>query len=454
VTSAIQRLRFNRFAASGVEDMEIDFSKSPFPIKGLKLPAENAYVAEYGDSIRNRGSNAIIIRKFTGPRGIGPAATMQTGSYKNRFNRDKDQDTRMLIVPDVDVLELQPGDVFEINGYWLPYGSRDDAETPRRETKLYAWDLPNVTNISKGSVVSDLPIKIKAENNEAQFDIKGGKDLVPVIVTGLTEWRYPRIWKKEGGKWRLLSHARNSEHDGYQVFSEEDGKFGAIFLVSTDEKEQQLKVSVGSPVDEGKQIVINQRSSEDRGSPTGLEISLSESSEPVILSYPGTGSDKTLEWKKSEGNSLWFEQNEGNWKHGGRLSPNETDIDLEYWWQNLEEAVQHEEPFFELDLAGTPFEDSNKERTWRLTNTGWEKVGIAKVQGLGVIAIQSSVDDKILCIAWTNASSVTSTYSKVGVLLKAVEFGLNKRYHVRGKFYLINNSLDVLEDRIRKELNI
>jgi hypothetical protein len=269
------------------------------------------------------------------------------------------------------------------------------------------------------------------------------------------------------------------------VFSEEEGKFGAVFLVSTDEKEQQLKVSVGTPVEEGKQIVINQRSPEDQSSPTGLEIELSEDSEPVIFSYPGTGSDKTLEWKKSEGNSLWFEKNEGDWEHGGRLSPNQTDIDLEYWWQNLidadkmeeimaslesatgnkkdlmkrmlagiERRVDIKEPFFELDLAGTPFEDSNKERTWRLTNSGWEKPGNGKVQGLGVIAVQSSVDDKILCIAWTNASGVTSKNSKVGVSLKAVEFGLNKRYHVRGKLYLIDNNLDALEDRIRKELNL
>ena len=486
VTSAIQRLRFNSFAASGVGDMKIDYSKSPFPIKGVKLPAENAFVAEYGDFIRNRGSNAIILREFSGPDGIGPAVTVQTGQYKNRFKKDNEKDTRMLIVPDKDKLELEPGDVFTIDGYWLPYGSRDDAETPQRETELYARGLPNVSNISKGSVVSHLPIKIKAEHNEAKFSIKGGKDLVPVIVTGLTEWRYPRIWKKEGEKWRMLSHARNSEHDGYQVFSEEDGKFGAIFLVSTDDKEQQLKISVGTPVEEGEQIVINQLSSEDQASPSGLEINFSKGSQPVIFSYPSKGSDKTLEWKQSEGNSLWFEKNEGDREHGGRLSPNQTDIDLEYWWQNLIDADKMEEmkaslegltssqkkplmrqmlddvevranikePFFELDLTGTEFEDSKKERTWRLTNTGWKKLGNGKVNGLGIIAVQSSVDDKILCIAWTNASGVTSNNSKVGVLLKAIELGFHKRYHVRGKLYVIDNNLDALEERIRKELNI
>jgi hypothetical protein len=121
---------------------------------------------------------------------------------------------------------------------------------------------------------------------------------------------------------------------------------------------------------------------------------------------------------------------------------------------DLEVRADIKEPFFELDLAGTEFEDWKKERTWRLTNTGWKKLGNGKVNGLGIIAVQSSVDDKILCIAWTNASGVTSNNSKVGVLLKVIELGFHKRYHVRGKLYVIDNNLDALEEKIRKELNI
>ncbi len=37
LTSAIQRLRFTRFAASGTDDLEIDFSQSPFPGQGTCL---------------------------------------------------------------------------------------------------------------------------------------------------------------------------------------------------------------------------------------------------------------------------------------------------------------------------------------------------------------------------------------------------------------------------------
>ena len=452
VTSTIQGLRFNRLAASGVEDMAIDFAKSPFPIKGIKLPAKNAFVAEYGDSIKNRGANAIILREFSGPQGIGPAVTVQTGPYKNRFKGDSENDTRMLIVPDKENLELKAGDIFTIDGYWLPYGECDNAATPRKETGFYAVGAPKVTNISIGNVVSDLPVKIEADDNEAQFSIKGGKDLIPVIVTGLTEWKYPRIWKKEDEKWRLLSHARNSEHDGYQVFSEGDGKFGTIFLVSTDDQEQHLKVSVGNHVNIEQQIVLHEQLSQGQSSPGTIAIKLSDKEASAMLAYPGVVSESAIEWKKSEGNSLWFEQNEGNRKHGGRLSPNQTDIDLEYWWQDMEEGVRHDEPFFELELAGTPFEDPGKERTWILTDEGWVIADNAKSQGPGVIAVQSSVDDKILCLAWTNASGVNSENTRIGVWLENVAIATSKRYHVRGKIYLIDNTLEVLEDRIRKEL--
>ena len=183
LTSAIQKLRFTRFAATGMDDADISFSQSPFPIKGHSLPTKNAFMAVYGDRVRNRGSNGVVIRKFVGPRGIGPATTLQTGPYRNRSRLDGKQDTRLLLVPDVDKLELQPGDVFELDGFWLPYGTRDDANTPRRESLTYGFDAPRVVSCTQGSVLSHLPVKIRGSDNRAEFVIRGGKNLIPVIVT-------------------------------------------------------------------------------------------------------------------------------------------------------------------------------------------------------------------------------------------------------------------------------
>jgi len=457
VTSAIQQHRFTRMAASGMEDREIDFSKT-FPMKGHPLPGQNAFLAKFGDHTKaGWGSNAIIIRSFTGPDGVGPAASLQAGPYLGRFEdvlmqthkfNDRDRDTRLFLAPDVETLELKPGDVFEIDGYWLPYGPVEDAETPRRETSTYAIGAPKVTSCAQGTILSDMPIRIKAEDNQAEFAIQGGKDLLPVIISGLTEWKYPRIWKKEGEKWSLLSHARNSSSDGYQVFAEEGGTFGAVFLVHSDETEQTLKVSVGEPMDEEPQIKLAQL---DYG------VAFSGTQELKLI-YPITGSDQTINWRSSEGNSLWFESREDSWSRGGRISPNQNDLDLEYWWQNNKGGISHTPPEFILKLEGTPFEDPSGERTWVLTHEGWIKASgslILDQPGKTAIAVESETGEKILCLAWPKAHGVIHrSGTAVGIALEPVEFSLRHRYHIRGKVYLVEADLEALRDRINKEITV
>ncbi|MCK0148087.1 hypothetical protein MWU78_20745 [Arenibacter sp. F26102] len=465
ITSVIQELRFQNFAASGLDASKIDFSKFPFPIKGHKIPSKNSYMAEYGDSTRNRGSNAVVLREFKGPQNIGPAVTLQIGAYKNRFKGDKNEDTRLLLVPDVDQLKLKPGDVFEIDGYWLPYGERDNAKTSQNETLFYGVNGPKVVSCKTGIVESDLPVKIKAIDNKAEFTIKGGKDLLPVIITGLTDWKYPRIWKKEKDKWHLLSHSRNTAHDGYQVFSEAQGTFGAVFLIASDENDQILKVTVGEPVLEADKIVLNV----DDLKP-GIDKSLApitfgnsrENKGVLSLNFPKADTLKSelvekVDWKSSEGNSLWFESEENGWTRGGRISPNQEDLDLEYWWQNNEKKLQHRSPTFFIDLSGTTFEDLSKERTWVLTSKGWQRLNASKLidkDSLGVIAVESDDGGKFLCMVWNNSNGVSGDGKEIGVSLTPVNFELHKRYHVRGKVYLMEGDLEVLRDRISKETGI
>ena len=212
-----------------------------------------------------------------------------------------------------------------------------------------------VTSCTRGTIVSDLPVRIKADDNRAEFSIKGGRDLLPVVVTGLTEWNYPRIWRMEKGRWTLLSHARNTDHDGYQVFCDEDGSFGAVFLVAADDREQLLKVSAGDVVSDGQKInlEIDETADGDIGLPP-VAILDPQRDIKLRLLFPetdrGNGKadaaviNKRLQWKSSEGSSRWFESNERSWRRGGRLNPHQEDIDLEYWWQNSEQVMENGAP--------------------------------------------------------------------------------------------------------------
>lgn len=464
ITSAIQRLRFTRFAASGIPDLELDPGRAPFPVKGHSLPAENAYLAEYGDTVRLRGSNAIIIRTFAGPGDIKPAASMQWGHYRDRFRHDQAPNTRLLLVADADKLRLQAGDVFEIDGYWLPYGPEYDAETPRRELGRYGAGSPRVTSVDRGTLISDLPVWIRADNNRAEFSMAGGKDLLPVLVSGLTTWEYPRIWKMEKDRWRLLSHARNNEHDGYQVFCDEEGTFGAVFLVHGDAREQRLRVTAGKAAPLKGKIQLSVASTGSApGELSGISIALPGDEAKLSLSCPGRhdntapARESSAAWQTSEGESLWFGIDEGDWERGGRISPNEEDMDLEYWWQNNREGIVHEAPVFSIDLTGTGFEDPGCMRTWMLKHSGWQKAGghsHGTDAGAGVIAVQSEDGKMILAMAIHHASHVINEGgTMVGVALEPVSFPLSRRYHVRGKVYLLDGDLDIVEDRIRKEMN-
>lgn len=466
ITSRIQSLRYTRFAANGIDDLEIDFSKSPFPVRGHPLPMQNIYMAVYGDSVQERGSNGLVVRTFSAPGDIAPAASLQTGGYLNRFRLDGPKDTRLLLVPDRETLELKAGDVFEIDGFWLPYGERDNADTPRRELLRYGNNLPHVISCSRGTVVSDLPVVVKAANNRAEFSIKGGKDLVPVIVTGLTDWRYPRIWKKEDNRWRMLSHARNWEHDGYQMFVDEDGSFGAVFLVYTDHQEQHLRIRVGKDVKEPEKIKVTgnaEYGDSDQRLPK-VRIHSPHDNSVVSLSFPLASApapkEQPIDWLNSEGSSWWFKSNEGTWERGGRINPNDTDIDLEYWWQNNVEGVKHLPPSFAIDLTGSAFEDTTGERTFVLVKDKWQNIHLEPgkpraVAEAGAIAVQSDDKKQVLCMVWNRPDHVFSEGgTTIGVALTPIVFDLDRRYHVRGKIYLFEGSLEVLKDRISKETQL
>ena len=113
VASWVQNLRYKWFAATGGADTELTFSQNGFPVRGASIPRRNAFVAMYGEP---KGSNAIVLRSWetkVGGKDFGPAASVWC---------ETKGDTRLLLVPDTETLELQPGDHIQFDAFWLPYG--------------------------------------------------------------------------------------------------------------------------------------------------------------------------------------------------------------------------------------------------------------------------------------------------------------------------------------------
>ncbi|MDH5603999.1 MAG: hypothetical protein OEY51_08665, partial [Cyclobacteriaceae bacterium] len=447
ITSAIQKLKFTRVAATGLEEKEISAVDRPFPVKGHPLPSTNAFLAEYGDSLVNRGSNAIIIRSFKGPRGIGPAVTLQLGPYKGVFPGDDGEDTRLLLVPDKESITLSPGDRFEIEGYWLPYGDKNSTETPREEVERYGHHSPRVVDVKKGTVLSPFPATLKAEGNEAIFSIEGGKGLLPVVVSGLTEWKNPAIFIKENDTWQPVSHHRNTKYDGNQVFSEGGGTFGAVFLVHSNEEKISLKVTGGIPLPDMKKLVLSVADH----NPTTVSFKSANNNIEGLLKFPGHEPRQPFSWQNSEANSLWFEQKEEGWIRGGRITPNEEDIDIEYWWQNKDEDMNMPDQEFTLDVSGSKYFDG--EQPYILRAGGWEKLTGSASHSEAAIAWVSADKKFITAMAWTNAEiAFTDENNRGSIRLTSKAFPADKRFFVRGKVYHFEGNLEQLAGRIRREM--
>ena len=84
------------------------------------------------------------------------------------------------------------------DGFFLPYGETDGATTPRRETIHYGTRSPRVVDVARGTKVQDFPTVVRAQNDRAQFTLQGGRDLVPIIITGLSDYRRPRLFARDG----------------------------------------------------------------------------------------------------------------------------------------------------------------------------------------------------------------------------------------------------------------
>ncbi len=134
---------------------------------------------------------------------------------------------------DADTITFRKGDTIELNLILLPWGvgteeNYDTVLKVREDSAL----KPITVTASKGTVVYDdiLPV-VKAENDEAIFTVKGGRNNNAVTVQGLTSMLAPEIEILQNGEW-VKYDTSTSEHgfDGYTVKVAKDGTFTFSFV--------------------------------------------------------------------------------------------------------------------------------------------------------------------------------------------------------------------------------
>ena len=143
-----------------------------------------------------------------------------------------------------------------------------------------------------------------------------------------------------------------------------------------------------------------------------------------------------------------FIQQKRNWERGGRITPNEDDLDLEYWWQVGEDGQSVPAPRIAVDLSGTSFEDTGRKRSWILAEGKWTQ----RAHKGDAIAVISKDGKSCFAMAWPNSQAIIAEKNGLtGLELEPRTFPPKRRYHLRGKIYLMQGDLESLKQRIIRE---
>jgi len=470
ISTTQQRLRYKRFAymdgTGKIVNKPIDYGPEPFCAKGIEIPAENSFAAVYGEP---KGSNGIMIRSFKTNIDLKPAFSIQhkvvipepkdttVNEHKVYTPPLKNEDIRFSLVPSTDRLILKPGDEIDLSGFWLPYGEYDGFKTPAREVVAFGSSQPMVTAVKKGLCLNNFPTTIQVEDNQAEFTMKGGLNLIPVIAKGFTDYRNLTLYRKINGTWNPVSLNQNSESDGNQVFCDAEGKFGTVFLIRTNGAEQEMKVSSGQAgVPAGKLKI-------EPGSGHQAEVTIVSKNVSVNLKIdPAQSTKSALKWLESEGNSIWCTNRSDKRRSGIRVTGFENNAVIQYWWQPISSADTLFTPEFELKIGQKNLKETYTPSVYLNGKLSEYKGGKPQKVDLtgtenspGIVFLYSSALDQTIAMSFKKASEVfIKDKDTVGIRLNQQKCPMGRRKVFEGKVYIAKGKVEDLLTLVKHELPV
>jgi hypothetical protein len=473
ISTSQQSLRYTNYAytdaAGKTISHPIDFNQSPFCEKGIEIPSENSFAAVFGEP---KGSNGIMVRSFKSNTGVKPAFSIQ---QKTHIPEPKDTtvnehkvytpdlgkgDIRFSLVPSSDRLVLKPGDEITVSGFWLPYGEINGVKTPSREIIAFGKDQPRITAIEKGFAISDLPTTIQLENNEAQFTLKGGLNVLPIIATGLSSYLYPALYKKVGDDWQLVHQDHNNPLDGMQLFCDRDGKFGTVFLVRTNGETHQFKIVSGAKYQNASRMEIRPKPS--RRAQVAITNPFEKQSFTLNIDHQAFADP--IKWNESAGQSFWFINRLKDTLSGARVTGFEEQLTVQYWWQNTRKENMVRSPEFELQLDANIFSGKYQAFYYRngqlsecqnLKNaTTFECDELSYGVKPGIIVLYQKELDYCIALAFKDAASVSLRKNSIAVRLSKQNCPDGRRKVMEGKVYLLKGNPAKLQGIIENELPV
>lgn len=170
---------------------------------------------EYRTTAGNHGAPCSIVT-ITLPEGCH---TLSSGDY---------------IEAEIEMLALP----LNAGAYYGPNGNFQKALEQAKEewTLVYREAVGNSLNItaSMGVAISDYPVVIRAEKNQAEFKVKGGIGYVPVTLSGLSVYKKPVLYVKKGDKWLLIDQSEFGNDYWQTDFDASNGTWAITYNINLD----------------------------------------------------------------------------------------------------------------------------------------------------------------------------------------------------------------------------
>lgn len=215
-----------------------------------------------GGAWANRG---LIIRSFQARLG----GQDQPHPYAAVFRtQDHFPSANVELAPPPDLQALQPGDFVEAEVVMAIFPQQaDDYYGPNEGLRAALAAHPNSwfpvrreavgndlqVEAQRGRVERSYPVRVRAENDAAEWVVTGGLGYVPMTIAGLSTYREFVLERLEAGSWQVVDQSVHGRDFWQTDFEPEDRTFALTYNVSLDQ-----------PGDERKSVAFRLRRSQGR----------------------------------------------------------------------------------------------------------------------------------------------------------------------------------------------
>lgn len=149
---------------------------------------------------------------------------------------------------DVEKITFNKGDIISIDMILLPWGTGKETNDSNVLTVREDSLLKPVTVTSSNAGESGYIPVVNAENNQAEFTVKGGRNNNVVRVDGFTSMKKPTVEILNGNEWETYEISSAYGYDGYMVRTNEDNTYSISFVYNAENPDTEYTFRISNNI--------------------------------------------------------------------------------------------------------------------------------------------------------------------------------------------------------------